>query len=106
MKKSYLLIGLFLAVVFSMGGIFDLPVQAKEYKARGKKKVLAKVPLAGNADRNILVVQLTAPPKMVGGKHYHPGQVFLYVLEGKLTITTKDGRYPAALSIAARDSTN
>jgi len=26
------------------------------------------------------------PPGHVGGKHFHPGPVFVYVLEGKLTI--------------------
>jgi quercetin dioxygenase-like cupin family protein len=28
----------------------------------------------------------TLPPEYVGGKHYHPGPTYLYVLKGTLTV--------------------
>ncbi|MCZ6873981.1 MAG: cupin domain-containing protein, partial [bacterium] len=28
----------------------------------------------------------------VGGKHFHPGPVFVYILEGELTVDTEEGR--------------
>ena len=31
------------------------------------------------------------PPGFVGGKHFHPGPVFVYVLEGELSVETDAG---------------
>lgn len=36
------------------------------------------------------------PPGLAGGKHYHPGDEFLYLLEGALTIEI-DGKAPVSL---------
>ncbi len=33
----------------------------------------------------------TLPAGFVGGKHFHPGDVFVYVLEGALTVETEKG---------------
>ena len=37
-------------------------------------------------------MHLQLPPGHVGGKHYHPGAVFVYVVNGSLTIETEDGK--------------
>ncbi len=39
----------------------------------------------------MVVKHFAAPPKFVGGKHMHPGPVFVYVLEGELTVELASG---------------
>ncbi len=34
----------------------------------------------------MIVKHLALPADFVGGRHYHPGPVFVYVLEGELTV--------------------
>ncbi len=34
----------------------------------------------------MVVKHLALPADFVGGRHYHPGPVFVYVLEGELTV--------------------
>ena len=34
----------------------------------------------------MIVKHLALPANFVGGRHYHPGPVFVYVLEGELTV--------------------
>ena len=37
----------------------------------------------------MIIKHFSAPPGFVGGKHFHPGPVFVYVLEGEITIETE-----------------
>ena len=39
---------------------------------------------------------VTIPAGLVGAKHFHPGDEFLYVLEGELTLET-EGKAPVTL---------
>ena len=38
----------------------------------------------------MIIKHFELPPGHVGGKHFRPGPVFVYVLEGKLTIDTEN----------------
>src|SRR5690606_11780107 len=53
---------------------------------RAEKKNLVNEPMQGTPAQVVTVDQLTVPPGWVGGKHYHTGPVYLYVLEGSFTV--------------------
>ncbi len=59
---------------------------AEEYVSKAKIKTLHQAPLPGVAGKEMVVKHFSLPPKFVGGKHMHPGPVFVYVLEGELTV--------------------
>ena len=47
---------------------------------------LLKMAVAGVDGKEVIIAHLNAPPGFVSSKHFHPGQVFIYVLEGAVTI--------------------
>ena len=55
-----------------------------EYKQ--KAETLFDGPLAAVPGMQLVIKQFTVPPGFVGGKHFHPGQVFVYVLEGGFSV--------------------
>jgi len=62
----------------------------QEYKPKVKATSLLEAPLAGVEGKKVIIKHFELPPGHVGGKHFHPGPVFVYVLEGELTIDTKE----------------
>ena len=50
-----------------------------------------RVPLAEVEGKEVVIIHFSLPPGFVGGKHFHPGPVFVYVLEGELTVETDAG---------------
>ncbi len=50
------------------------------------KKTLINEPLHEVEAQIVTIDHLTVPPGWVGGKHYHTGPVYVYVLEGSFTI--------------------
>ena len=48
--------------------------------------LLLKTPLDGVEGKEVNIVHVDVPPGFVTAKHYHPGQLFIYVLEGAVTI--------------------
>ena len=73
---SVLLVGL--AMIQTVG--------AAEYVSKAKAKSLYKGPLQGVPGKEVIVKHFALPASFVGGKHMHPGPVFLYVLEGEFTV--------------------
>ena len=80
-----------LAGVFSCGAVFSPNVQAEEYKPKAEAKTLYEGALSGVDGKTVIIKHFTLPAGFVGGKHFHPADVFVYVLEGELTIETEDG---------------
>ncbi len=76
-------------------GTFGLSsVQAgEEYKTTAQTTTLIKTGLAGMTGTEANLLQAQMPPGWVGGKHYHSGHVFVYVLEGSMTIEL-EGKAP------------
>ncbi len=80
----------------------------KEYVSKALAKTLLQAPLAGVEGKEVIIKHLAVPPEFVGGKHMHPAAVFVYVLEGELTVELEDGTktfkagelYPEALERA------
>lgn len=73
-------------------GIMTMPaIASEEYVSKANVKTLYSAPLQGVEGKEMIVKHFSIPPKFVGGKHMHPGPVFVYVLEGELTIELETG---------------
>jgi quercetin dioxygenase-like cupin family protein len=57
---------------------------------------LLKTDLVGIKGKEGLILTVEGAPGLVGGKHYHPGEEFAYVLEGSLTLEV-EGKPPVTL---------
>ncbi len=84
-------------------------VQAQvEYVPKVIATTLHEGELPGMDGKEMIVKHFAIPPGFIGGKHLHPGPVFVYVLEGVLTVETEAGTesygpgelYPEALNTA------
>ena len=51
-----------------------------------QRSVLSKTDISDTPGKEGIVLSVVIPPGLVGGKHYHPGDEFLYLAEGSLTI--------------------
>ena len=91
MEKTKLGLAVALAGVMSLGAAFGQDVQAAEYKPKVETKSLYQGALTGVDGRTVIIKHFTVPPGFVGGKHFHPADVFVYVLEGELTVETEKG---------------
>lgn len=82
---------LFLLTVMAvlLTGLQGIYAAEQEYKPKVKTTPLVEAPLAGVKGKTVIIKHFEIPPGHVGGKHFHPGPVFVYVLEGKLTIDTE-----------------
>jgi quercetin dioxygenase-like cupin family protein len=65
---------------------FQVANAAEVYVSKAKVKTLHKAPLHGVEGKEMVVKHFGLPAEFVGGKHMHPGPVFVYVLEGELTV--------------------
>ncbi len=86
MKKSYYLLSIALASTMLIGLAGFQVADAQEYVSKAKATLLYKGPLQGAEDKVVVVKHFKVPAKFVGGKHKHTGPVFVYVLEGELTV--------------------
>ncbi|MEJ2333868.1 MAG: cupin domain-containing protein [Desulfobulbaceae bacterium] len=62
----------------------------QEYKPKAKATILVETPLAGVEGKTVIIKHFEFPPGHVGGWHTHSGPVFVYVLEGEITIDTEN----------------
>jgi quercetin dioxygenase-like cupin family protein len=91
MPKTLLVLTVSTAVaLFSASGFHAAQAQ-QEYKPEAIAKTLHHAPLPGVEGHEIIVKHFAFPPGHVGGKHSHPGSVFVYVVEGTLTVETAAG---------------
>ncbi len=94
MKKAWNLLPALIAAAFVVGIFGAQAVQAqskKQYVPKAKVTSLVKIPLAGVKGKDVIIKRFEFPSNFVGGKHWHPGPVFVYVLEGELTVKTDQG---------------
>ena len=77
------------AMAVVMAGLQGTYAAEQEYKPKVKAISLVETPLAGVKGKAVIIKHFEFPPGYIGGKHFHPGPVFVYVLEGKLTIDTE-----------------
>ncbi len=77
----------------------------QEYVPKAKVKTLHQAPLPGVEGKEVIIKHFGIPPEFIGGRHSHPGPVYVYVLEGEFTVKTEGGTktyktgqlYPEAL---------
>jgi quercetin dioxygenase-like cupin family protein len=84
--------GLALLTAMAVGatGFQAAKAAEQEYKPKAKVTSLLQTPLAGVEGKKVITKHFDIPSGFVGGKHFHPGPVFVYVLEGELTIETEE----------------
>jgi quercetin dioxygenase-like cupin family protein len=90
MKQSKYLLSTALAaaLVAGIAGFHSASAQ-QEYIPKAKVTTLHQAPLPGVEGKEVIIKHFGIPPKFVGGRHFHPGPVFVYVLEGELTVETE-----------------
>ena len=91
MKITKLGLAFALAGILSLGAAFSLDAQTTEYKPKADVKSLHKGALTGVDSKTVIIKHFTLPAGFVGGKHFHPADVFVYVLEGEITVETEKG---------------
>jgi len=91
MKRTKYLFGFTLTLVMVVGLTSLQTIAQDTYVSKAKKKVLYQAPLPGADGKEMTVARFSVPPGFVGGKHSHPGPVFVYVLEGELNVELAGG---------------
>ena len=76
------------AIAASAFGAFAVSAQEKKeaYVPTAEVKTLLDKPLPGVEGQQVTVLHGTFPPGWLGGRHYHSGPVYVYVLEGSFTV--------------------
>ncbi len=85
-------LGLTLAGVIAAGAMAVPALSAQEAAkeeytpAQAETETLVQEPLHGAEGKQITVNRYTMPPGWVGGRHYHTGPVYVYILEGSFAV--------------------
>jgi quercetin dioxygenase-like cupin family protein len=90
MKRMIIMLTIAVVVSITVGMIGNQGVLAQQ------RSVLSKTDLAGIEGREAVVLTVEGAPGLVGEKHYHPGDEFIYVLAGALIIEV-EGKEPVTL---------
>jgi len=88
--KHILFVALATGLLAGTAGVQGASAQ-DEYKPKAIATTLHHAAIPGMEGREMIVKHFAFPPEFVGGKHTHPGPVFVYVLEGTLTVETEAG---------------
>lgn len=90
MKGTALVLNVALAGAIAIGatGIQGLHAaeEQEEYKSKAEVTMLLQAPLEETEGKEVIIKHFAISPGFVGGRHFHPGSVFIYVLEGSLTL--------------------
>jgi quercetin dioxygenase-like cupin family protein len=65
---------------------------AADARGRSRQENLLADPLAAAPGKQAHLLRIVYPPGWVGRRHYHTGDVFLYVLEGRFTVEVDGGK--------------
>lgn len=83
-----------LLAVASFAAVFIVPFTAgaQEYKPKVEKATIVdREGLASGAGLAAKMLRLTLPAGYVGGRHYHTGDVFVYIESGAFVVETDAG---------------
>ena len=89
-SKSYVSYILLVVMVVVLAGLQYTNAAEQEYTPKAKEITLLETPLDGVEGKTVIIKQFEFPPGHIGAWHTHTGPVFVYVLEGKLTIDTEN----------------
>ncbi len=90
MSRRSLIFTAVLAGTVAAGMATSQGLSAQEQQKQVPKAIITpmlKSALAGMEGKEVSIVHISAPPGFETPKHFHPGSVFLYVLEGAITMT-------------------
>jgi len=90
LSKSYIIYILIAVMAVVLSGLQYTNAAEQEYVPKAKEITLLETPLDGVEGKTVIIKQFEFPPGHVGAWHTHTGPVFVYVLEGKLTIDTEN----------------
>jgi quercetin dioxygenase-like cupin family protein len=77
----------FAAALLAVATVAALVAQERQQpRGRSEQKILIQDPLHAIPGKQAHLLRIEYPPGWVGQRHYHTGDVFLYVLEGGFTI--------------------
>ena len=98
MIRKLLLLAVILVGTIVVGIATNHDLRADDQKPALEEKVtpLLKTELVGMKDKEVNILHIDVPPGFSTVKHLHPGQLFIYVLEGAVTIAV-DGKAPIKL---------
>ena len=82
MKRNVVMFTLALAIGIAIGMIGSQLINAQQPPA--KSPVLLRTDLAGIEGKEGAILLSEIAPGAVGGKHYHPGHQFGYIIEGSM----------------------
>jgi quercetin dioxygenase-like cupin family protein len=80
MKRRVVMLTLALAVGIALGTVGSQVLNAQQVPVT--RTALFKTDLPGIEGKEVLVERVELAPGVAAGKHYHPGNVFVYILEG------------------------
>jgi quercetin dioxygenase-like cupin family protein len=63
----------------------------EEYVTKAERNILVEKPLPGAEGKMISINHFKLPTEYVGGRHYHSGPTYVYVLKGTFTVE-EEGR--------------
>lgn len=91
MSKWYYSVALILLIAgaVSSASFQGAWAEEKEYVSKARAISLYQGPLSGVPGKEVIIKHFNIPPEFVGGKHMHPASVFVFVLEGELTVETE-----------------
>jgi quercetin dioxygenase-like cupin family protein len=67
--------------------------QKEEYVPQAEREVLVEKALPGTEGKTISINRFTLPPGFVGGRHYHTGPTYVYIIQGTFTVE-EEGKPP------------
>ena len=85
-RVAALLAGATLASAYLFGASLGAADEQEEYVSTAKIVSSLTDDLAAFPGREATVMKAEFPPGWVGGRHYHTGDVFVYVLEGSFVV--------------------
>jgi quercetin dioxygenase-like cupin family protein len=94
MKQTAVMLVLAVAVGILVGVVGTQVLSAQQ--AAVKRTPLLKGELMGIAGKEVTMFMAEIPPGARTGKHYHPGDEFIYVLEGA-GVLEEEGKPPIAM---------
>lgn len=96
-RRSFILAAI-LGGTIAVGNAANHDLRAQEQKQVLDETVtpLLKTSLVGTKDKEVNILHISVPPGFKTAKHLHPGQLFIYVVEGAVTVDV-EGNAPVKL---------
>jgi Cupin domain len=99
MRKTLLLLGVGLAGV--VAGALGATYVGAQGAAQVTRTELLRKPISGIEGKEVIVFVADLPPGAVAGRHAHPGDEAIYMLQGALRFQPEGGQYARGKGPAA-----